>query len=71
MDVDLQAGQRIPFEPLEAAPGIKYKAIPGTAYGAGLRVSEVASLKVDNIDSTPMLIRVEQGIQSFNQLAPP
>src|SRR3979411_727782 len=46
---------------LEAAPGIKYKAILGTAYGAGLRVSEVASLKVDDIDSTRMLIRVEQG----------
>src|ERR1700676_3812240 len=46
---------------LDAAPGIKYKAILGTAYGAGLRVSEVASLKVDDIDSTRMLIRVEQG----------
>src|ERR1700729_2178981 len=46
---------------LEAAPGPKYKAILGTAYGAGLRVSEVASLKVDDIDSTRMLIRVEQG----------
>jgi integrase/recombinase XerD len=46
---------------LEAAPGIKYKAILGTAYGAGLRVSEVASLKVDDIDSTRMLIRIEQG----------
>jgi integrase/recombinase XerD len=46
---------------LEAAPGLKYKAILGTAYGAGLRVSEVASLKVDDIDSTRMLIRVEQG----------
>jgi integrase len=31
------------------------------AYGAGLRVSEVASLKVDDLDSTRMLIRVEQG----------
>jgi integrase/recombinase XerD len=31
---------------LEAAPGIKYKAILGTAYGAGLRLSEVASLKI-------------------------
>jgi hypothetical protein len=30
---------------LEATPGIKYKAILGTAYGAGLRVSAVASLK--------------------------
>ena len=46
---------------LEAAPGPKYKAILGTAYGAGLRVSEVASLKVDDIDSKRMLIRVEQG----------
>jgi integrase/recombinase XerD len=46
---------------LEAAPGIKDKAILGTAYGAGLRVSEVASLKLDDIDSTRMLIRVEQG----------
>jgi site-specific recombinase XerD len=46
---------------LEAAPGIKYKAILGTAYGAGLRVSEVASLRVDDIDSKRMLIRVEQG----------
>jgi integrase/recombinase XerD len=46
---------------LEAAPGIKYKAVLGTAYGAGLRVSEVASLKIGDIDSTRMLIRVEQG----------
>jgi site-specific recombinase XerD len=46
---------------LEAAPGPKYKAILGTAYGAGLRVSEVASLKIGDIDSTRMLIRVEQG----------
>jgi site-specific recombinase XerC len=27
---------------LKAAPGIKYKAVLGVAYGAGLRVSEVA-----------------------------
>ena len=46
---------------LESAPRIKYKAILGAAYGAGLRVSEVAALKVDDIDSTRMLIRVEQG----------
>jgi site-specific recombinase XerD len=46
---------------IEAAPGIKYKAAFGVAYGAGLRVSEIAHLKVDDIDSTRMLIRVEQG----------
>ena len=46
---------------LESAPGAKYKAVLGAAYGAGLRVSEVAALKVDDIDSERMLIRVEQG----------
>ena len=46
---------------LEAAPGPKHKAALGTAYGAGLRVSEVAALKVDDIDSTRMPISVEQG----------
>ncbi len=37
------------------------RAALGTAYGAGLRVSEVAALKIGDIDSTRMLIRVEQG----------
>jgi integrase/recombinase XerD len=32
-----------------------------TAYSAGLRVSEVANLKVKHIDSAQMVIRVEQG----------
>jgi site-specific recombinase XerD len=31
------------------------------AYGAGLRVSEVTALKVGDIDSKRMLLRVEQG----------
>jgi len=46
---------------LEAAPGIKYRAALGAAYGAGLRVSEVAHLKIDDIDSKRMLIRIEEG----------
>ncbi len=46
---------------LEAAPGAKYKAAFSAAYGAGLRVSEVASLKVSDIDSKRMLLRIEQG----------
>jgi integrase/recombinase XerD len=46
---------------LEAAPGVKYKAAFSVAYGAGLRVSEVASLKVHDIDSERMMLRVEQG----------
>ncbi len=46
---------------LDAAPGLKYKAALSVAYGAGLRVSEVVALKVSDIDSKRMLIRVEQG----------
>jgi site-specific recombinase XerD len=46
---------------LEAAPGPKYKAALSAAYGAGLRVSEVVSLKVSDIDSERMLLRIEQG----------
>jgi site-specific recombinase XerD len=46
---------------LEAAPGVKYKAAFSAAYGAGLRVSEVAALKVSDIDSERMMLRIEQG----------
>ena len=46
---------------LEAAPGLKYKAALSVAYGAGLRVSEVVALKVSDIDSGRMMIRIEQG----------
>jgi len=42
-------------------PGLKYKAALSVAYGAGLRVSEVAALKVGDIDGGRGLIRVEQG----------
>src|SRR5438045_8755116 len=46
---------------LQAAPGPKYRAAFATAYGAGLRVSEVVTLKVGDIDSERMLLRIEQG----------
>src|SRR6266446_4946997 len=58
---------------LQAAPGPKYKAALATAgagpragrrpdpWGAGLRVSEVVALKVGDIDSERMLLRVERG----------
>ena len=48
---------------LEAAPGpgLKYKAALSIAYGAGLRGGEVVMLRVCDIDSKRMLIRVEQG----------
>src|SRR2546429_6483023 len=46
---------------LQAAPGPKYKAALATAYGAGLRVAEVVALKVGDIGSERMLLRVERG----------
>src|SRR3984885_12119493 len=48
---------------LETAPGpgLKYKAALGIAYGAGLRGGEVVMLRVGDIDSERMLIRVEMG----------
>ena len=46
---------------LEAAPGPKYKAAFAAAYGAGLRISEVVALKVSDIDSKRMLLKIEQG----------
>jgi integrase/recombinase XerD len=46
---------------LPAAPGPKYKAAFATAYGAGLRVSEIVALKVGDVDSERMLLWVEQG----------
>ncbi|MDO9251515.1 MAG: site-specific integrase [Hydrogenophaga sp.] len=46
---------------IAAAPNPKYQAALSVAYGAGLRVSEVCALKVTDIDSERMTLRVEQG----------
>ena len=46
---------------LEAVASLKCRAALTTAYAAGLRASEVASLKVADIDSSRMVVRVEQG----------
>jgi integrase/recombinase XerD len=46
---------------LESAPNPKSKAALSVAYGAGLRAMEVVALKITDIDSQRMLIRVEQG----------
>jgi integrase/recombinase XerD len=40
---------------------LRYRAALMTAYGAGLRVSEVVRLKISDIDSARGLLRVEQG----------
>ena len=46
---------------LAAAPTLKYQAALSVAYAGGLRISEVVSLKVGDIDSQRMVLRVEQG----------
>jgi site-specific recombinase XerD len=46
---------------LAAASNIKHQAALSVAYGAGLRASEVIGLKVGDVDSQRMTLRVEQG----------
>jgi integrase len=59
LPVVLSADEVVAF--LEAVPGLKARAALTTAYAAGLRASEAAGIKVANIDSRRMVIRVEQG----------
>ena len=46
---------------LEAASSLKARVALTTAYAAGLRVSEVAALKIGDIDSRRMVMRIERG----------
>lgn len=46
---------------LDAIDSLKRRAAIMTAYGAGLRISEVCALRVDDIDSQRMTVRVRHG----------
>lgn len=46
---------------LNATENLKHKAILMTIYSAGLRIGEAINLKIKDIDSERMQIRVEQG----------
>lgn len=46
---------------LDALHSIKHRAIVMTAYGTGLRISEVCALTAENIDSQRMVIHVRHG----------
>lgn len=59
LPVVLNADEVVRF--LEAVPSLKTRAALTTAYAAGLRASEAVGLKVADIDSVRMVIRVEHG----------
>ena len=59
LPVVLNADEVVRF--LEAVPSLKTRTALTTAYAAGLRASEVVGLKVGDIDSGRMVIRVEHG----------
>lgn len=46
---------------IAAVKNLKHQTALSVAYGAGLRVSEVTALKVGDIDSQRMTLRIEQG----------
>ena len=46
---------------IAAARNLKHQTALSVAYGAGLRASEVVALKVSDIDSQRMTLRIEQG----------
>jgi site-specific recombinase XerD len=46
---------------IEKTLELKHRAILMTAYGTGLRLTEICQLKVSDIDSKRMTVRVEQG----------
>lgn len=46
---------------IQCAGSLKYQAALSVAYGAGLRASEITHLKITDVDSKRMILRVEQG----------
>jgi len=59
LPIVLSADEVVRF--LEAVPSLKARAALTTAYAAGLRASEATHLKVADVDSERMVIRVEHG----------
>ncbi len=55
---------------LDAAPGPKYRAALSVAYGAGLRASEVVSLKMSDIDSDTNVCRPSELCNKARQSSP-
>jgi site-specific recombinase XerD len=54
---------------IAASGNLKHQTALSVAYGAGLRVSEVCALKVSDVDSQRMALRIEQGKGSKDRYA--
>ena len=54
---------------IAAADNLKHQVALSVAYGAGLRASEVSGLKVTDIDSQRMVLRIQQGKGSKDRYA--
>ena len=59
LPIVLSADEVVRF--LEAVPGLKTRTALTTAYAAGLRASETVGLRIGDIDSNRMVMRVEHG----------
>ena len=55
---------------LGAVPNLKHRTMLTTCYATGLRVSEVVQLKVADIDSERMTLRVRQGKRHKDRILP-
>ena len=58
------------LRPFAGITNLKHRALVMTTYAAGLRASEVAHLRICDIDSARMLIHIEQGKGARDRLAP-
>ncbi|WP_410450771.1 tyrosine-type recombinase/integrase [Paraburkholderia sp. UCT2] len=55
---------------IAATGNLKHQTALSLAYGTGLRVSEVVGLKVTDVDSQRMTLRIEQGKGRYAMLSP-
>lgn len=55
---------------IQKTPNLKHRALLMTSYSAGLRVSELVSLRIKDIDSKRMMILIQQGKGKKDRMVP-
>jgi site-specific recombinase XerD len=55
---------------VRSTPNLKHRALLMTAYGAGLRVSELVNLKLGDVDSKRMMLFIEQSKGKKDRMVP-